>query len=79
MNNKFPDARARTEADYMLKIGQAVSVIAGLIGENAHRQDVDEQTFLNNWHIGGLTSALDLLGHDLMERGENILETLDGQ
>lgn len=66
--------RMSFEAELMIDVGYAVSSIARLIAENDMLDQSDDAPFLTSHTLGGLTTALKLIGHRLADVGEKAKE-----
>lgn len=70
-------AHAESDASLMLRSGRALGIIAGLIGENACRLDIEDGSdFLTPSALSGLLDAVQLLADQLAERGEDLGEII---
>ena len=70
-------AHAESDAILMRRSGRAMGAIAGLIGENVSRLDIeDDSDFLTPSALSGLLEAVQLLADQLAERGEDLGEII---
>ena len=70
-------AHAESDATLMRRSGRAMGAIAGLIGENLSRLDIeDDSDFLTPSALSGLLEAVQLLADQLAERGEDLGEII---
>ena len=70
-------AHAESDAILMRRSGRAMGAIAGLIGENLSRLDIeDDSDFLTPSALSGLLDAVQLLADQLAERGEDLGEII---
>lgn len=70
-------AHAESDAVLMRRSGRAIEAIAGLIGENLSRLDVeDDSDFLTPSTLSGLLEAVQLLAGQMAVRGEDLGEII---
>ena len=70
-------AHAESDAILMRRSGRAMGAIAGLIGENLSRLDIeDDSDFLTPTALSGLLEAVQLLADQLAERGDDLGEII---
>ena len=70
-------AHAESDAILMRRSGRAMGAIAGLIGENLSRLDIeDDSDFLTPAALSGLLEAVQLLADQLAERGDDLGEII---